>query len=149
MTVGQSGGAGGGAGLGNASGTTWAASLKVTTLQLNGVTTGWTPEAAGTVTLNGTAAATITGVNGTNAFPANATFALSINTVGGTPGLSAPYFFTATTANAAQLKSLTVNANDVYNWAAMPTPGITLTSANLDIYIGMSNPRTGCRYGLN
>ena len=137
-----------GGSLVNESGTTWANCLTVTgALTLDGASTGWSPPATGTVTLNGTAAVTITGVNGTNAFPANATFTLSLHTVGGTPGTTAPYFFTATTANAAQIKSGTTNANDVYNWNAAPTPGVSITAGNIDIYQRLWSPISGSYFG--
>lgn len=129
-------------------GATWANSLKVATLQIEGATTGWTPIAEGSFTLNGITQVDVAGVNGVNAFPAAATIAISLKTVGGTPGVGAPYFSAAQAANAFHVKSVTAGANDVYNWAAMPASGVTLSSANLDIYQALSNPRVGARYSF-
>jgi hypothetical protein len=108
-------------------------------------TNGYTPINAaggGTFTLNGTTQVNVTGV-----FPANAPVALSLNTVGSTPGPSIPYFSQAQIANNFYVKSGTVSANDVYNWQALPA-SVALTAANMDLYGGLNDPATGARFCL-
>jgi hypothetical protein len=132
----------------NASGGTWANSLKLATLQIEGAATGSTPAAEGNFTLNGITQVDVAGVNGTNAFPANAAISWGLTTVGSTPGVSAPYFSAAQAANAFHVKSLTVSANDVYHWLAEQASGVTVSAANLDIYKEILNPQTGARYAF-
>jgi len=67
----------------------------------------------GTFTLNGNTPVAVPG-----RFPADATIALSLKTVGASPGNSTPYFQAAQIANQFTVASLTNLANDVYNWRA-------------------------------
>lgn len=132
----------------NQSGSTFvlAATLTNGALTIDGAGTGSTGIATGTFTLNGVTAVNVTG-SGVNQFPANATISLSLNTVGSTPGTGAPFFATtAITANQFTVKSPTASCNDVYNWSAGPTAGVSITPANLDKYNGLQNVRSGGRY---
>lgn len=113
-------------------------------ISFGGVVVGW-PSAGsanqgGTFTLNGTNQVTVNGL-----FPANAPIAISLATVGGTPGTSAPYFSQAQIANSFFIKSPTTGANDTYNWQAVPAP-IALTPANMTLYRGLQEPATGARF---
>jgi hypothetical protein len=69
----------------------------------------------GTFTLNG-----VTQVDVASAcILVGAWIAVSLKTVGGTPGTAAPYYSAAQTAGHFFVKSPTAGANDVYNWIAL------------------------------
>jgi hypothetical protein len=124
----------------NAAGTFAANLLTSGALRLGANTTGYTSPSGGTFTLNG-----VTQVNVAGTFPAGAPIAMSLNTVGSTPGTAAPYFSAAQIANQFSIKSPTASANDVYNWEALPA-SVSITAANLDTNNGLQDPATGARY---
>ena len=72
----------------------------------------------GTFTLNGTTQVDVSSA----CIGVDSRIALSLKTVGGTPGTGAPYFSAAIAAGHFYVKSPTVSANDVYNWAALLEP---------------------------
>jgi hypothetical protein len=123
----------------------WAANLLTSgALSFPGLTNGYTPPLGGTFTLNGVTAVNVAPAGSTH-FPANAPIALALQTVGGTPGVGAPYFSAAQTADQFTVKSLTAAANDVYTWQALPAL-VALTPANLDLYASLRDPSTGARF---
>ena len=68
--------------------------------------------AQGTITLNGTTAV-VTNVSG---IEATSIVLLSLNTVGATPGATAPYMSALTAGTSFAVKSGTASANDVLNY---------------------------------
>jgi hypothetical protein len=109
-----------------------------------GLTTGYTAPVTNTFTLNGIVQVNVAPPAGGH-FPPNAPIALALTTVGATPGLAAPYFSAAQIADQFSVKSLTVGANDVYTWQAVPAP-VTVSTANLDLYKSLRNPDTGALF---
>ena len=127
---------------------TWANSLQITALSLDGVGTGWSQQATGTFTATGSAQLTVSGVNGTNAFPANASISFALTSLNAGTPTGLPYFSAAQIANSFFVKAAAADTG-IYAWTAAPAPGIALTTANLDIYNGLINPRTGSRFSNN
>jgi hypothetical protein len=129
----------------NASGTTFALSLQTTgALKLGTATTGTAPSVGGTFVLNGIVQVNVAPAGGQH-FPANALIAWSLNTVGATPGVIAPYFSAAQVADQFSVKSGTALANDTYNWRAFGG-SVSITPANLDLYAGLYDEATGARF---
>ncbi|MHB8331503.1 MAG: hypothetical protein ACYDDZ_15330 [Acidimicrobiales bacterium] len=124
------------------------ANLIVGTLKLTsaGLTTGSIPPTpVSTFTMNGTSEVAVPAVAG--AFPINAPIWWSLNTVGTTPCAGGPpYFDRAQAAGQFFVKSLTAGCNDVYNWQAGQVDGITITSANIDTFGAIFDPKSGARF---
>lgn len=113
-------------------------------ITFNGVSAnGLTPPNAGTFTLNGVTQVDVAPASGH--FPANAPIGLALTTVGGTPGVGAPYFSAAQAPDAFHVKSLTVAANDVYTWTAGAAP-VALSAANIDLYGSLAAAVSGARF---
>lgn len=129
----------------NNTGTTFVLSLLTSgALRLGAATTGTAPSVGGTFVLNGIVQVNVAPAGGQH-FPANALIAWSLNTVGATPGVIAPYFSAAQVADQFSVKSGTALANDTYNWRAFGG-SVNITPANLDLYAGLYDQATGARF---
>ena len=142
-----------GGALVNRTGTTWTNTVLVNAMKLTsaGLTTGTVPAVGGTFTNNGVTqvdtAASCPGGTTAPCFPIGAPITWSLATVGGTPCLAGgPYFSAANTANNFFTKAATANCNDVYNWVAGPTAGVTITSAAIDQYGALYDAPSGARF---
>jgi hypothetical protein len=123
----------------------WNSTLgNVAVLQIDTKTTAWTPPATGTFTNNGATQVATTGITNANAFPANAPISWALQTTGGTPAAQQPYFSQAQVANSFYTKTLALDTS-TYAWTAGPGTD-TLSAANLNNYISMTNPFTGSGY---